>query len=125
MTIEDVPCHILKSLLNDSPLLSNVYSLSIDINCKRYHYFEYKDFIDSGIIIPILKILPELRSPCQHERSVNGSKSIQNGDFTDLQHFSYTDAKKRYRSGHITGHFRTTDYSIPYTVCYRALFTCY
>ncbi len=62
MTIEDVPCHILESLLNDSPLLSNVHSLSIDIGFKRYHYSEYNDFADFGIIIPILNTLPELCS---------------------------------------------------------------
>jgi hypothetical protein len=62
LTIEDVPCHILESLLNDSPLLSNVHSLSIDICFKRYHYSEYNDFADFGIIIPILNTLPELCS---------------------------------------------------------------
>jgi hypothetical protein len=62
VTIEDVPCHILESLLYDSALLSHVHSLSIDIGHRRYHHSEYNEFTDFNILIPVLNCLPELRS---------------------------------------------------------------
>jgi hypothetical protein len=41
----------------------------------------------------------------QHERSVNGSKLIKNGGFTETRYFSYTDISLQYRYGYITGRF--------------------
>jgi hypothetical protein len=62
VTIEDVPPDALETLLKDSPILSNVHLLSIDVCHDRYHYSEYDECFDFGIIIPVLYSLPELRS---------------------------------------------------------------
>jgi hypothetical protein len=53
------------------------------------------------------------KSPGQHGRSVNGSKLIKNGGFTEPRYFSYTDIRLRYRYGYITDRFTG-----PFT-CYR------
>jgi hypothetical protein len=52
-------------------------------------------------------------NPGQHGRSVNGSKLIKNGGFTEPRYFSYTDIRPRYRYGYITDRFTG-----PFT-CYR------
>jgi hypothetical protein len=44
-------------------------------------------------------------TPGQHERSVNGSKLIKSGGFTEIRYFSYTDISLQYRYGYITGRF--------------------
>ncbi len=49
----------------------------------------------------------------QHGRSVNGSKLVKNGGFTESRYFSYTDIRLRYRYGYIKDRFTG-----PYT-CYR------
>jgi hypothetical protein len=62
VTIEDVPFYILSSLLNHSSFLSNVYSLSYDIDHWQYYYFYHDYLSDFNIVIPLLNGLPELRS---------------------------------------------------------------
>jgi hypothetical protein len=43
--------------------------------------------------------------PGQTERSVNDSKPIKNGDFTETRYFSYTVISLQYRYGYITERF--------------------
>jgi hypothetical protein len=55
VTIEDVPPDALETLLKDSPILSNVHLLSMDVGHDRYHYSEYDECFDltlPAIILP-------------------------------------------------------------------------
>jgi hypothetical protein len=62
VTIDDVPRHLLEKLLNNSSLLSNIHSLSLDIGYERYHCSDYDEIADYAIVIPLLNHLQELRS---------------------------------------------------------------
>ncbi|CAF4986031.1 unnamed protein product [Rotaria sp. Silwood1] len=62
VTIEDVPCHLFGTLLDDNSFLSNIHSLSLDIDHDRYHHSQYEQFTDFNIVVPLLNFYPQLRS---------------------------------------------------------------
>ncbi|CAF3150668.1 unnamed protein product, partial [Rotaria sp. Silwood2] len=42
VTIEDIPCHLFETLLNDSSILSGIHSFSFDISYERYYHYDYE-----------------------------------------------------------------------------------
>jgi hypothetical protein len=62
VTIEDVPRDVFEALLSDSSLLLKIQSLTLDISYQRYFCDEYHGCDDFAIVIPVLSLLPELRS---------------------------------------------------------------
>ena len=81
-TIQDLPPDTYISLIEDSSLLTQVRSLTVEMSNDCYHYSEYVSSIDMDYLLPVLNHLPHLCSlslhisPCFSEGFVDELKSF-------------------------------------------------